>query len=89
MPQSQQMGGRAQGTNLPKEGLSGAWGARESAVLGLTGFVPSTVFLDQRTLKAGRDVDGWRDMAQGLGEQVLGSERSLFKSWLFCCTPVI
>ena len=81
------MRGRAQGTNLPKEGLSSAWDAKESAVLGLTGFVLHsfvlyTVFLDRRTLKAGRDVDGWRDMAQGLGEQVLGSERSLFKSWL-------
>lgn len=49
-------------------------GVPGSAVLGLTGFVPSTVFLAKRTLKAGRDVDGWRDMAQGLGEQVLGSE---------------
>ena len=36
-PQSQQMRGRAQGTNLPKEGLSSAWDAKESAVLGLTG----------------------------------------------------
>lgn len=75
LPQRRQVRGRAHDSSLPKEGLSSVWNSKEGKVLWADWFFcPQTVFLDQRrTLKDGRDLDGWRDMDtvfRGIGSRV-------------------
>lgn len=72
------MRGRAHDTSLPKEALSSVQNSGRAKYCGLLLWADwfccfQRVFLDQWTLKDGRDLDGWRDMAamfRGTGSRV-------------------
>lgn len=72
------MRGRAHDTSLPKEALSSVQNSGRAKYCGLLLWAdwfcgPQRVFLDQWTLKDGRDLDDWRDMAamfRGTGSRV-------------------